>query len=76
VKEDIEYYSVLRAMKALEECDVCILMLDAENGISAQDMSIFGEAKEKGKGVVLVVNKWDLLEKDNSTFLNYEKVFT
>jgi GTP-binding protein len=73
VKEDIEYYSVLRAMKALEECDVCILMLDAENGISSQDMSIFGEAKEKGKGIVIVVNKWDLLEKDNSTLLNYEK---
>ena len=73
VKEDIEYYSVLRAMKAIEECDVCIMMIDAENGISAQDMSIFGEAKEKGKGVVVVVNKWDLIEKDNSTLLNYEK---
>lgn len=73
VKEDIEYYSVLRAMKAIEECDVCILMLDAENGISAQDMSIFSEAKEKGKGIVVVVNKWDLLEKDNSTLLKYEK---
>jgi len=73
VKENVEYYSVLRAMKAIEECDVCILMLDAENGISAQDMSIFSEAKEKGKGIVLVVNKWDLLEKDNSTVLNYEK---
>src|SRR6185295_10263625 len=62
-----------RAMKALEECDVCIIMVDAENGISSQDLSIFGEAKEKGKGIVIVVNKWDLLEKNNSTLLNYEK---
>jgi GTP-binding protein len=73
VKDDVEFYSVLRAMKAIEEADVCLLLIDAREGMGAQDMSIFSAAKDNGKGIVLVVNKWDLMEKDNSTTKDYEK---
>jgi GTPase len=73
VKDDVEFYSVLRAVRAIEEADVCLLLIDATAGIQAQDMSIFSMAKDNGKGIVIVVNKWDLLEKDNSTTKDYEK---
>ena len=72
--EDLEFYSVIRAIKAMDEADVCMLMLDAEKGITAQDLSIFSLAARKGKGIVLLVNKWDLMEKSTNTAKDYEKV--
>jgi GTP-binding protein len=74
VHEDIEFYSVIRAIKALDEADVCLLMLDAEKGITAQDLSIFSLAAKKGKGIVVLVNKWDLMEKETNTAKELEKV--
>jgi GTP-binding protein len=73
VHEDLEFYSVIRAIKALDEADVCLLLLDAEKGIAAQDLSIFSLAARKGKGVVVLVNKWDLVEKETNTARDYEK---
>jgi len=74
VHEDLEFYSVIRAIKAVDEADVCLLMLDAEKGISAQDLNIFSLAIKKGKGIVVLVNKWDLIEgKETNTAKNYEK---
>jgi GTP-binding protein len=67
VKDDIEFYSVLRSLKALEECDVCIVIIDAERGVEAQDVNIISLAQRQGKGIVLMVNKWDLIEKDSRT---------
>jgi GTPase len=72
VNENLEFYSVMRAIQAIEECDVALLMIDAEMGIEAQDMAIFKLAKERNKGVVLLVNKWDLVEKDTNTSRDYE----
>src|SRR5256714_4948698 len=74
VHEDIEFYSVIRAIKALDEADVCLLMLDAEKGITAQDISIFSLAARKGKGIVILVNKWDVVEKSTNTAKEYEAV--
>jgi GTPase len=73
VHEDLEFYSVIRAIKALDEADVCLLMLDAPKGITAQDLNIFSLAVKKGKGIVLLVNKWDLMEKETNTAKEYEK---
>jgi GTP-binding protein len=73
VNEDLEFYSVIRAIKAMDEADVCLLMLDATKGITAQDINIFSLASRKGKGIVLLVNKWDLVEKETNTAKDYEK---
>jgi GTP-binding protein len=73
VHEDLEFYSVIRAIKAMDEADVCLLMLDASKGIAAQDLNIFSLAVKKGKGIVILVNKWDLLEKETNTAKGYEK---
>jgi GTP-binding protein len=73
VNEDLEFYSVIRAIKALDESDVCLLMIDAEKGITQQDLNIFSMAEKKGKGIVLLVNKWDLHEKATNTAKDYEK---
>ncbi|MEQ1554264.1 MAG: ribosome biogenesis GTPase Der [Ferruginibacter sp.] len=73
VNEDIEFYSVIRAIKALDEANVCMLMIDAEKGITAQDLAIFSMAVKKGKGIVVLVNKWDLIEKETNTARDYEK---
>jgi len=73
VHEDLEFYSVIRAIKAMDEADVCLLLLDAEKGIAAQDLSIFSLGGRKGKGLVVLVNKWDLLEKSTNTAKDYEK---
>ena len=73
VHEDLEFYSVIRAIKALDEADVCLLLLDAEKGIAAQDLNIFSLAARKGKGIVVLVNKWDLVEKETNTARDYEK---
>ncbi len=73
VKENIEFYSVLRAIQALQDSDVCIVMIDAETGLESQDMNIIGLAHKYKKGVVLMVNKWDLQEKDSKTADTYRK---
>src|SRR5687768_9586417 len=72
VHEDLEFYSVIRAIKAMDEADVCLLLLDAEKGIAAQDLNIFSLAARKGKGIVVLVNKWDLVEKETNTARDYE----
>ena len=72
VHENLEFYSVMRAIRSLEECDVCFLLLDASLGIESQDMSIFKLALDRKKGVVMVVNKWDLLEKETNTARDFE----
>jgi GTPase len=74
VNEDLEFYSVIRAVKAVDEADVCLLLLDAKNGITAQDLSIFSLAAKKGKGIVILVNKWDIVEKETNTARDYEKI--
>ncbi|SKB75509.1 GTP-binding protein [Parapedobacter luteus] len=74
VKENIEFYSVMRTIKALEESDVVILMLDATEGIEAQDINIFHLAEKNRKGVVILVNKWDLIDKNNKTTKVFEEL--
>ena len=71
VHEDLEFYSVLRSMRAIERADVCILMIDATSGMESQDMSIFNIIQKNRKGCVLVVNKWDLFIKDQNTMREY-----
>jgi GTP-binding protein len=71
VHEDLEFYSVIRAIKAMDEADVCLLVLDAEKGLTAQDLNIFSLAVKKGKGLVVVVNKWDLVDKETNTSRDY-----
>src|SRR5204863_7139002 len=73
VHEDLEFYSVIRAIKAMDEADICLLLIDAEKGITAQDLNIFSLAVKKGKGIVMLVNKWDLKEKETNTAKDYEK---
>lgn len=67
VHEDIEFYSVLRSLRALEDCDVCIVVIDAERDLESQDVSIIALAQKQGKGIVIMVNKWDLVEKTSKT---------
>ncbi len=73
VKEDIEFYAVLRSLRALEESDVCIVVIDAERGIEAQDVNLISLAERQGKGMVIMVNKWDLIEKDSKTSEKFKK---
>lgn len=73
VSEDLEFYSVIRAIKAMDEADVCMFLLDAEKGLTAQDLNIFSLAVKKGKGIVVLVNKWDLVEKETNSARDYEK---
>ncbi|MBX2927392.1 MAG: ribosome biogenesis GTPase Der [Saprospiraceae bacterium] len=74
VHENVEFYSVMRAIRAMEESDVCILMIDAQTGMEMQDMSIFRLAQRRNKGIVLLVNKWDLVEnKETNTARDFEK---
>lgn len=72
VKEDLEFYSVMRSVRAIEHSDICILVIDATRGFEGQDQSIFWLAQKNRKGVVVLVNKWDLVEKDTMTTKNYE----
>src|SRR6185312_4320829 len=74
VGEDIEFYSVLRTVKAIERADVCLLVIDATQGFEAQDMSIFSLIVNNHKGLVVIVNKWDLVEKDTKTTEAYVKL--
>ena len=73
VNDNLEKYSVMRSLLAIERADVCILLLDAKEGVSAQDAKIAGEAHEAGKGIIIAVNKWDEIEKDNNTMEAYKK---
>lgn len=73
VTEDLEFYSVLRSIRSIESSDVCILMIDAEQGLQAQDMNIFSLVVRNKKGCVIVVNKWDLIEKDHNTMKAFEE---
>ncbi len=73
VHEDLEFYSVIRAIKAMDEADVCLLLLDAEKGLTAQDLNIYSLAVKKGKGIVVLVNKWDLITKETNTAAQTEK---
>jgi GTPase len=73
VEEDIEFYSVMRAIRSIESSDVCILMIDAERGFEAQDLNIFSLVEKNHKGVVILVNKWDLIEKETNTHKHFEE---
>ncbi len=73
VHEDLEFYSVMRAIKAIDESDVCVLMIDATLGVEAQDLAIFRLAQTRNKGIVILMNKWDLVEKDTNTARDMEK---
>ncbi len=73
VTEDIEYYSTLRSVRAIENSDVCVLMIDATEGVQKQDLNIYYIIEKNNKGVVVLVNKWDLVEKDHTTMLAFEE---
>jgi GTP-binding protein len=73
VAEDVEFYSVMRSVRTIEDSDVCVLVLDATRGVEGQDVSIFHLIHRNKKGIVVVVNKWDLVEKDNHTMNNFER---
>ena len=73
VHEDIEFYSVMRAIRAIEDCDVCLFMIDAKEGLQKQDLSIFSVVEKNKKGIVLLVNKWDSIEKETTTTKSYEE---
>jgi GTP-binding protein len=73
-KDDLEFYSIIRAIKAMDEADVCLLVVDATKGVTAQDLSIFSLASKKGKGIIVLINKWDLIDKETNTARDYEKV--
>lgn len=74
IEDNIERYSMMRTLAAIERSDVCLMVIDAESGVTEQDKRVAGYAHEAGKAIVLVVNKWDLLAKDNHTYSEYEKV--
>lgn len=73
VSEDIEFYSVMRALKAIDDADVVFIVIDAQLGFEAQDMNLFNLAKDRRKGIIILVNKWDLVQKDTKTAKEYEE---
>ncbi len=73
VKEDLEFYSVMRSVRAIENCDVCLIIMDAVRGFDGQVQNIFWLAQRNRKGIVILVNKWDLMEKETNTLKEYEK---
>lgn len=73
VEEDLEFYSVMRAIRAIDEADVCLIVIDAVDGLEAQDMNIFSLAVKRNKGIVILVNKWDLMDKETNTARDYEQ---
>jgi GTP-binding protein len=73
VHDDIEFYSVMRALRVLETADICIIMIDATRGLESQDLNLIGLADKKGKGIVIMINKWDLIEKDHKTMDAFTK---
>ncbi len=74
IDDNIEKYSMIRTLAAIDRSDVCLMIIDAESGVTEQDKRVAGYAHEAGKAVIIVVNKWDLLSKDNHTYTEYEKV--
>lgn len=72
VSEDLEFYSVMRAVRSVEECDICVLMIDATRGLEAQDLNILFLAERNRKGVIILINKWDLVKKETNTMKEYE----
>ncbi|MDT0645863.1 ribosome biogenesis GTPase Der [Zunongwangia sp. F260] len=72
VKEDLEFYSVMRSVRAIENCDVCLVVLDAQRGFDGQVQNIFWLAQRNRKGIVILVNKWDLIDKETNTLKEYE----
>ncbi len=73
VEENIEFYSTIRSLKAIAECDVAVIMIDAKIGLEKQDQKIIDEAVRRRKGIILAVNKWDLIEKDSNTSIKFER---
>jgi GTP-binding protein len=73
VSEDIEFYSVMRAIRTIENSDICLLLIDATRGIEAQDLNIISLIQKNTKGLIVLVNKWDLIEKENNTTKIYER---
>ena len=73
VSEDLEFYSVMRSINAIEYCDVCMVVLDATLGLESQDLNLIGLAIKNNKGIVILVNKWDLIEKDSKTVKQFEE---
>jgi GTP-binding protein len=73
VEEDIEFYSVMRAIRTIENSDICLLLVDATRGFESQDLNIVSLIQKNNKGLIMLVNKWDLIEKENNSALNYEK---
>lgn len=73
IKDDIERYSIIRTGLAIERADVCLLLIDANEGVTEQDTKVAGEAHEAGKGIIIVVNKWDEVEKDEHTMEKFKK---
>ena len=73
VSEDIEFYSVMRAVRTIENSDICLLLIDATRGIESQDLNIMSLIQKNNKGMIVLVNKWDLIEKDNNTTIRFEK---
>ena len=71
IKEEIERFSIIRTVAAVERCDVAILVIDANEGVTEQDAKIAGIAHERGKGIIIAVNKWDAIEKDDKTMYKY-----
>jgi len=74
VHENIEFYSVMRSLRALENADIVVLVVDATQGLESQDLNLFWMAQRQGKGIIILVNKWDLVEKDTNTHIEYSKV--
>jgi GTP-binding protein len=74
VHENIEFYSVMRSLRALENTDIVVLVIDATQGLESQDLNLFWMAQRQGKGIIILVNKWDLVEKDTNTHIEYSKV--
>ena len=74
VHEDLEFYSVMRTIRAIENCDVCLLLIDAQDGITAQDINVYHLAERNNKGIVVLVNKWDLVDKENNTAKEFEEM--
>lgn len=73
VDEDVEFYSILRSIRSIEEADLCLLMIDATRGLEAQDLNILNIIQKNNKGLIMLVNKWDLVEKDNKSTLRFEE---
>lgn len=73
IKENVEHYSAVRSLYSIDRCDVCVLVLDATQGVTEQDERIIGYAHERNKAIVVIVNKWDMIDKDNTTYNTYKK---